>query len=78
MSSPYENHVWVYDTQTDLYGTATCLLFDDHAQASRIIGVPLFYFPDETGGFYWESEYFSHAPKFVLKGDITVNDWNGK
>ena len=78
MSSPYENHVWVYDTWTDLYGTATYLPFDDHAQAAHIIGDTLFYFPGETSGFYWEGEYFGHAPEFVLKGDITVNDWSGK
>jgi len=71
----YENHVWVYDTKTNLYGTATYLPFDDHGQSVQIIGDTMYMFPGETGGFWWEGEYFGHAAEFVLKGEITVLDW---
>ena len=73
--SIYENHVWVYDTKRNLYGTATYLPFDDHAQTVHIIGDTMYMFPGETGGFYWEDEFFGHAPEFVLKGKIRVLDW---
>lgn len=71
----YENHAWVYDTKTNLYGTATYLPFDDHCQATHIIGETVYMFPGETSGFWWEEEYFGHAPEFVLKGKIRVLDW---
>ncbi len=70
----YENHAWVYDTTTDLYGTATHLPFDDHAQATHIIGETVYMFPGETAGFWWQDEYFGHAPEFVLKGKINLLD----
>ena len=72
----YENHVWVYDTRTNLYGTATNLPFDDHGQTVHVIGHTMFTFPGETAGFWWEGEYFGHAAEFVLKGKISVLDWD--
>lgn len=71
----YENHAWAYDTHTNLYGTVTYLPFDDHGQAAHVIGDTLYMFPGETSGFWWEGEYFGHAPEFVLKGKIQVLDW---
>ena len=71
----YENHVWVYDTHTDLYGTATYLPFDDHGQTMYILGDTMYLFPGETGGFYWEHEYFGHAAEFVLRGKMKALDW---
>ncbi len=71
----YENHFWVYDTKTDLYGTATPLPYDDHGPGTHVIGDSVYLFPGETAGFWWEGEYFGHAPEFVLRGDITLLDW---
>jgi len=70
----YENHAWVYDAHTNLYGTATYLPFDDHGQTSHIIGDTLYMFPGETSGFWWEDEYFGHAAEFVLKGKLKVRN----
>ena len=73
----YENHVWVYDTRTDLYGTATPLPFDDHGPATHVVGDTAWLFPGETGGFWWRGEYFGHAPELVLRGKIELLDWEG-
>ncbi len=71
----YENHVWVYDTDTDLFGTATPLPYDDHGPATHVIGDTAYLFPGETAGFWWKGEYFGHAPEFVLRGEISLLDW---
>jgi hypothetical protein len=71
----YENHVWVYDTQTNLYGRATPLPYDDHGPATHVVDHSVYLFPGETAGFWWRGEYFGHAPEFVLKGQITELDW---
>jgi len=71
----YFNHFWVYDTKTDLYGTATMLPYDDHGPATYVISDTVYLFPCETSGFYWEGEYFGHHPDFVLKGKVEVLDW---
>lgn len=70
--TPYENHAWVYDAKTNLYGAVTYLPFDDHAQTVHIVGDTLYMFPGETGGFNWDGEYFGHAAEFVLKGKMTL------
>jgi hypothetical protein len=74
-SRGYYNHVWVYDTHTDLYGTATELPYDDHAPPTYVLGDRVYLFADETSGFYWEGEYFGHHSEFVLKGEIELLDW---
>lgn len=71
----YYNHCYVYDTKTNLYGTATALPFDDVASITVMRGGTVYIFPGETGGFEWEGEYFGHHPEFVLKGDATELDW---
>lgn len=71
----YVNQIWVYDTQTNLFGTATKLPFDDNGSPSFVIGNEYYLFPGETAGFYWEGEYFGHHPEFVLKGMIKELKW---
>jgi hypothetical protein len=66
----YYNHHYVYDTRTNLFGTATPLPFDDVASITVVRGDTMYIFPGETGGFVWEGEYFGHHPEFVLKGSI--------
>ncbi len=67
----YYNHHFVYDIETDSFGTATSLPFDDVASITVVHGDKAYLFPGETAGFYWEGEYFGHHPEFVLKGKIT-------
>ena len=71
----YYNHFWVYDTKTNLYGTATKLPYDDHMPPTHVIGDTVYLFADETGGFVWEGEFFGHQPEFVLKGKIKELPW---
>jgi len=71
----YSNHIWVYDTQKNLYGTATKLPYDDHGPAAHIIRDTVYMFPGETAGFWYKQEYFGHAPELVLKGKIQLLDW---
>lgn len=71
----YYNHCFVYDTRTNLYGTATSLPFDDVATITVILGDTAYMFPGETAGFRWNGEYFGHHPEFVLKGAINELDW---
>ena len=69
----YYNHHFVYDTRTDNFGTATPLPFDDVSSITVVLGDTAYLFPGETGGFYWEGEYFGHHPEFVLKGRLTTH-----
>lgn len=71
----YYNHFFVYDTLTNLYGTATPLPFDDVASITALIGDTAYFFPGETAGFRWGGEYFGHHPEFVLKAAINALDW---
>ena len=71
----FHNSVWIYDTRTNLYGTATNLPHDDMVPSIYIIGDIMYLFPSETGGFMWEGEYFGHQPEFVLKGKLKELDW---
>ncbi len=74
----YFNHFYVYDTRTDLYGTATPLPFDDVATITVVDGDVAYMFPGETAGFVWQGEYFGHHPEFVLKGRIKELDWSAR
>lgn len=71
----YYNHCYVYDTRTNLYGTAPNLPFDDVASITAVVGDTAYILPEETAGFYWEGEYFGHHPEFVLKGVLKERDW---
>jgi len=68
----YYNHHFVYDTQTNTFGEATPLPFDDVASITVVRGDTVYMFPGETGGFVWDGEYFGHHPEFVLKGTLSV------
>ena len=71
----FYNHLWVYDTKTNLYGTATNLPYEDQVPPTYIIGDTVYMFADETGGFVFDGEYFGHQPEFVLKGKLKELDW---
>jgi len=74
----YYNHFFVYDTRSNLHGTATALPFDDVATITIVLGDTAYMFPGETAGFRWKDEYFGHHPEFVLKGEIRELEWQGK
>ncbi len=69
----YFNHFYVYDIQTDTYGRAPSLPFDDVATITVVVGDTAYMLPGETAGFVWEGEYFGHHPEFVLKGGLGLS-----
>ncbi|HRK35798.1 MAG TPA: kelch repeat-containing protein, partial [Candidatus Hydrogenedentes bacterium] len=71
----YYNHHFVYDTRTNLFGTATSLPTDDVATITVVEGDTVYMLPGETGGFEWNGEYFGHHPEFVLIGTAKELDW---
>lgn len=71
----YYNHCYVYDLETGLYGTATDLPFDDVASVTLVHQDTVYILPGETAGFEWKGQYYGHHPEFVLKGTISVCDW---
>lgn len=71
----YYNHFFVYDTKTNLFGTATALPFDDVSTITVVRGGTAYMFPGETAGFVWNGEYFGHHPEFVLKGALRELPW---
>ena len=71
----YFNHFFVYDTRTNLFGTATPLPTDDVGSITFVEDDKVYMFPGETAGFEWEGEYFGHHPEFVLVGDMTELGW---
>ena len=74
-TSKYFNHFWVYDTETNLYGTGTKLPYNNHLPGTHVVGRTVCLFAGETVGFEWEGEYYGHHPEFVLKGAIEEQDW---
>jgi len=71
----YFNHVFVYDSKTNLFGIANNLPFDDAVPPTIILGNVLYLFANETAGFVWDGEYYGHQPEFVLKGKIEELNW---
>lgn len=66
----YFNDVWVYDTQTGLFGTATPLPLNNNTPLTVLEGHRIFLIGGETGGSLIEGEYFGHHPDLLLIGTI--------
>jgi len=68
----YFSDVWVYDTQTDQFGTATQLPNNNNLPMAVADGSKLYLLGGETGGFTFDGELFGHHPESVFVGDMTV------
>ncbi|MFN0052504.1 MAG: hypothetical protein ACKV0T_09940 [Planctomycetales bacterium] len=71
-ASGLHNDVFVYDTQTDLFGTADKLPIDNNLPMSAIREDRLYLLGGETGGGVVDGEYYGHHPDLFLIGTLRV------
>ena len=66
----YFNDVFVYDTQSKLFGTADKLPLNNNGTMTVVFGDKVFLLGGETGGAVVEGEVFGHHPDLCLIGTI--------
>jgi N-acetylneuraminic acid mutarotase len=69
-ASGLHNDVFVYDTKTDLFGTADKLPIDNNLPMSVVRDNRLYLIGGETGGGIVDDEYYGHHPDLFLIGTI--------
>ena len=69
-ASGLHNDVFVYDTQTDTFGTADKLPIDNNLPMSVLRDDRIFLLGGETGGGVVDGEYYGHHPDLLLIGRI--------
>lgn len=73
--------VWVYDTQTNLFGTSDLLPLNNNLPATVYKDGVLHMIGGETEGTTVLGEFFAHHPDLYLRGNVTVlvldGDLNG-
>jgi N-acetylneuraminic acid mutarotase len=69
--SGLHNDMFVYDTQTNLFGTADRLPIDNNLPMTVVHGDEIFLLGGETGGGFVDNEYYGHHPDLFLRGKIT-------
>lgn len=68
----YYSDIWVYDTWTDLFGTATPLPLNNNLPSSVVVNGALHMIGGETGGATIFGQSFAHHPDLYLIGDLHV------
>jgi N-acetylneuraminic acid mutarotase len=68
--NPYNSDVFVYDTQTNLFGTATGLPLNNNLPMTVVSGNRIHLIGGETGGCTIEGELYGHHPELYLVGTI--------
>jgi hypothetical protein len=68
----YFNDVFVYDTQTGLFGTADKLPLNNNLPMTVVHGDEILLIGGETGGSVVEGEAYGHHPDLLLRGRIRV------
>lgn len=66
----YFNDVFVYDTQTGLFGTADRLPLNNNLPMTVVQGDKIYLIGGETGGATIEGELYGHHPELCLIGTI--------
>jgi N-acetylneuraminic acid mutarotase len=66
----YFNDVFVYDVQSNLFGTADKLPLNNNATMTVVCGDKVYMLGGETGGAVVEGELFGHHPDLCLIGTI--------
>jgi N-acetylneuraminic acid mutarotase len=64
------NDVFVYDIQTNIFGTADKLPIDNNVPTTVVRGDKIYLLGGETGGGIVEGEYYGHHPDLLLIGHI--------
>jgi N-acetylneuraminic acid mutarotase len=70
----YYSDVFVYDTRTALFGTATSLPLNNNGVTTVVRGNCIHLMGGETGGCEIEGEKFGHHPNLYLTGTIRENN----
>ena len=70
-NNPYFSDVFVYDTQTGDFGTATPLPLNNNLAMTVLRGDTLHLVGGETGGCEIDGEAFGHHPDLYLAGRVT-------
>jgi N-acetylneuraminic acid mutarotase len=70
--NPYNSDIFVYDTATDLFGTATGLPLNNNLPMTVVQGDKIYLVGGETGGCVIDGELFGHHPDLFLTGTIQV------
>ncbi len=70
--SGLHNDVFVYDTATDLFGTADKLPIDNNLPMSVVDGNRIYLLGGETGGGSIDGKYYGHHPDLFLIGKINT------
>lgn len=65
------NNCFVYDTQTDLFGSADPLPLDNNLPMTVVNGNQIYLLGGETGGGFVEDVYYGHHPELFLIGTLT-------
>jgi len=68
----YYNDVFVYDTQTALFGRATSMPLNNNLSLTVVHGDQVYMIGGETGTAVVEGEFYGHHPELFLKGKIEV------
>jgi hypothetical protein len=69
--SGLHNDVFVYDTETDLFGTADKLPVDNNLPMAVVRDDRIYLIGGETGGGIVDGEYYGHHPDLCLIGRIS-------
>jgi hypothetical protein len=70
--NPYNSDIWVYDTQTNLFGTASSLPLNNNMPTAVYADGTLHLIGGETNGAQVFDQSFAHHPDLYLVGDVTV------
>jgi N-acetylneuraminic acid mutarotase len=69
----YYNDVFVYDTKTDLFGTADPLPINNAGPMTVVHGNEIFLVGGETDAREIDGEYYGHHPDLFLRGQIEAS-----
>ena len=68
----YYNDVFVYDTDTGLFGRADSMPLNNNLSMTLVHGDEIYMIGGETGGAVVEGVFYGHHPELFLKGKIGV------
>ncbi|MFA5687976.1 MAG: hypothetical protein WC959_02315 [Kiritimatiellales bacterium] len=73
----YVSDIFVYDTVNNSFGEATMLPFNNNMTKFIVRGDNIYLISGETGGLFFDDEYYGHHPDFFLEGTLQMKPENG-